>query len=195
MRRIFLIASVSVLTICAKAQRIEATAHSNDIAVTAGGYFAGNTPLNLGAAWALEGTFAHRLASLPLIGLYAELPVAGSFNSSIPTFNGQSVARSYNSLFITPGLRLKLAPSFFLSPYVSGGLGYARFSRHLANGTTTPNSSFAFDVGGGLDWKIAPFLSLRGELRDFNSGGLGLETSLLGRQNNLFATLGLVIRF
>lgn len=170
-------------------------AQKNDIALTAGGYFNVSTPLDLGTAPALEGTFAHRIAKVPLLGLYVELPVAGSFSSSIPTLSGLAVARSYTSLFITPGLRLRLAPSFPISPYVSAGLGYARFNRQLFNGTSSANSTFALDVGGGLDLKILPLVGLRAEVRDFNSGGIGLQTLALGRQNNLFVTAGITLRF
>jgi hypothetical protein len=96
---------------------------NNDLALTGGGQFAFSNPLDLGAAWALEGAFAHALMSVPLASLSAELPVAGSFTSSLPTLNGFHVARSYNALFITPGVRLRLAPSFPLSPYLSAGSG------------------------------------------------------------------------
>jgi hypothetical protein len=48
---------------------VSAKAQSNDVGVTAGGYFAVSNPLNLGVAWALEGTFAHRIASVPLASL------------------------------------------------------------------------------------------------------------------------------
>jgi hypothetical protein len=170
-------------------------AQKNDIALTAGGYFNVSSPLSLGAAPALEGTFAHRIASVPLLGVYAELPVAGSFSSNIPTISGISVVRSYTSLFITPGLRVRLAPSFPLSPYVSAGLGYARFNRQLFTGGSTSDSTFAFDVGGGLDIKFLPIVGLRAEVRDFNSGGVGLETLVLGRQNNVFVTAGITLRF
>lgn len=174
---------------------VAAQAQKNDIALTAGGYFNVSSPLSLGAAPALEGTFAHRIAHVPLLGIYAELPVAGSFSSDIPTLSGLTVARSYTSLFITPGLRLRLAPSFPISPYVSAGLGYARFNRQLFNGTSSSENSFALDIGGGLDLKILPVVGLRAEVRDFNSGGVGLETLVLGRQNNVFVTAGLTLRF
>lgn len=170
-------------------------AQSNDLGITAGGYLALSNPLSLGAAWALEGSYAHRLASVPYLWLGAELPVAGSFTLDIPSLSGLTIAKSYTSLFITPGVRLRLAPSFPVSPYFAVGLGYGRFNRQLLNGGTSANNTFAFDVGGGLDVHIAPAVSLRAELRDFNSGGLGLETLLLGRQNNLFATAGLAFRF
>lgn len=172
-----------------------ATAQSNDVALTAGGYFAVSNPLDLGAAFALEGTVAHSIASIPFASAAIEVPVAGSFKSSIPTLAGTTLARSYTSLFITPGLRLRLAPSFPVSPYFAVGLGYGRFNRTLFNGTTSAQSTFALDIGGGLDLKVLPFISLRGEIRDFNSGGLGIETLALGRQNNLFVTIGLAVRF
>jgi opacity protein-like surface antigen len=170
-------------------------AQKNDIALTGGGYFDVGNPLNFGAAPALEATFAHRIAYVPLFGLYAEIPVAGSFSSNIPTISGLTVARSYTSLFITPGLRLRLAPSFPLSPYVSAGLGYGRFNRQLFTGGSSSDSTFAFDIGGGLDLKFLPFVGLRAEVRDFNSGGVGLETLALGRQNNVFVTAGITLRF
>lgn len=175
---------------------LPAIAQKNDLGFGVGGYGAASNPLNLGAAWALEGSYARQFASVPLLSLSAELPIAASYKSSIPTLNGTTLARSYTSLFVTPGLRLRLAPSFPLSPYVAAGLGYGRFNRELYNGTTSPYGAFAFDVAGGLDLKILPFVSLRGEVRDFNSSTFGFQSFIApGRQNNIFVTLGLGVRF
>jgi len=187
-RKAALIAFLFTLSVCAMAQ-------STDVALTAGGYFAVSNPADLGAAFALEGTVAHRVAEIPLASVAVEVPIAGSFKSSIPTLSGLAVARSYTSLFITPGVRLRLAPSFPVSPYLSAGLGYGRFNRTFFNGRTSAESTFAVDIGGGLDFKVLPFVGLRAEIRDFNSGGVGIETLALGRQNNLFVTLGLALRF
>jgi hypothetical protein len=177
-------------------------AQKNDVALTGGGYFEVSSPLNLGAAWALEGSYARRLAGWHLISIAAELPIAGSFSSSIPTLSGLSVATSYSSLFITPGVRVRLAPSFFLSPYVAAGVGYGRFNKTLISGENTSNSTMAFNIGGGLDMKILPHISLRGEIRDFNSGGLDLpgvpsflSSAATGRLNNLFITAGISLKF
>lgn len=176
-----------------------AFAQKNDIALTGGGYAEVTDPLNLGAAWALEGSYARRLVGVPMLALSAELPVAVSFSSSIPTLSGLNIATSYDSLFITPGLRLRLAPSFFLSPYLAAGIGYGRFNKTLLDGSTRVDGNLAFDIGGGLDMKILPHISLRGEIRDFNSGGLDLPSVLstlaTGRQNNLFVTAGVAVRF
>ncbi|MBV9181681.1 MAG: outer membrane beta-barrel protein [Acidobacteria bacterium] len=180
-----------VLIIC-----LDAGAQKNDFGLTLGGYLAASNPLNIGAAWAIEATYARRFLSLPVVSISGELPWATSFQSSIPTFNGTTLARSYTSLFITPGLRLRLAPSFLVSPYVSAGLGYGRFNRQLLNGTTSPEGTFALDVAGGLDLKVLPFVSLRGELRDFNSSTFGFQSLISGgRQNNVFLTFGLGVRF
>ena len=173
-----------------------ARAQENDLGATVGGYFAGSNPLNIGAAGALEASYARRIASLSVFSLSGELPVAGSFRSPIPTLSGITLARSYTSLFITPGLRLRLAPAFPISPYVCLGVGYGRFHRTLFNRTTSSEGAFAIDIGGGLDIKILPFVSIRGEIRDFNSSTVGLQSLLAaGRQNNIFVTLGLGVRF
>lgn len=173
-----------------------ASAQKNDLGFGVGGYVAASNPLNLGAAWALEGSYARRIIGVPFVSLSGELPIAASYKSSIPTLNGTTLARSYTSLFITPGVRVRLAPSFFISPYVAAGLGYGRFNRELYNGTASPYGAFAFDVAGGLDLKILPFVSLRGEVRDFNSSTFGFQSFIAtGRQNNIFVTLGLGVRF
>lgn len=185
-----------VLLWCLLVPVLTARAQKNDLSVTTGGYFTADNPFNIGAAWALEGSYARRVFSVPFISLSGELPVAESFKSSIPNLNGTTLTRSYSSLFITPGLRLRLAPSFPVSPYVAGGVGFARFNRKLNDGTTSPYDALALDVGGGIDVKVLPFISVRGEVRDFNSSNFSVESLLSGgRQNNIFVTLGLSLKF
>lgn len=194
--RKFLLVIVSLLLVGS------AFAQKNDVALTGGGYFEVTNPLNLGAAWALEGSYARRFAGVPLLSLSFEVPVAGSSGSSIPTIAGLNIATSYSSLFVTPGLRLRLAPSFFLSPYVAAGVGLGHFNKTLITGVNTSNNTMAFDVGGGLDMKILPHISLRGEIRDFNSGGLDIpgvpsfiSSVSTSRLNNLFITAGVSVKF
>jgi len=178
---------------------ISARAQKNDVAFTAGGYLQTTSPLDLGAAWALEGSYARTFWQGPALSASVEVPIAGSFESSIPTLSGLTIASSYNSLFITPGVRVRLGPSFFLSPYVAAGIGYGRFNKNLIGGAHVTDNTVALDIGGGIDLKILPFISLRGEIRDFNSGGLNLpsfaQNLATGRQNNLFITAGVAVRF
>jgi hypothetical protein len=176
---------------------LPALAQKNELAIGAGGYF----PVNLtgaGNAAAIEGSFAHRIASVPLFSAYIELPVVGTLNSNVTT-SGLVSSASYSALFVTPGLRVKFAPGSFVSPWLAAGGGLAHFSANsglrLLSGTDTTNTG-VFDFGGGLDMKVAPYLSVRGEVRDFYSGGLGFNISNFNqRQHNVVATAGLVFRF
>jgi opacity protein-like surface antigen len=171
-----------------------AYAQSNELAVTVGGYFPVNSDVGAGNAFAVGGSFAHRIAHLPLVSLYAEIPVFATFNSTtsvIQTANGRA---SYSTLFVTPGLKLKVAPAFPISPYVLAGGGVAHFSK---SNVTTDSSTYSgtFEVGGGLDWKIFPFISARAEAREFYSGNPDIVNGLSNRQHQLIASAGLVFRF
>jgi hypothetical protein len=124
-----------------------------------------------------------------------EVPfVAGFSNQRTLTslFNGQN----YNSLYFTPGIKVKFVPGFFLSPYLAGGVGLAHFS--ASNGGGSEND-FAADIGGGLDIKVLPHVSLRGEVRDFITDTPGLSFNVLqniiGKTNSIVASGGVVIRF
>ncbi len=200
LKKVLLIGVVLVLGSAALAQ-------STELAVTVGGYIprSPGAPLTLAKAVAVQGNFAEKIFGVPLVSLYFELPVVAGFSTDVAsTVNSASVIRNYSSLFITPGLKLKLAPSFPISPYAVADVGWARFkgSSTLAGGTTNPNevkNTNVFAFGGGLDMKIAPFLSFRGEVRDFYSGlpsfsNLSLAM-LKGRQHNIVPSGGLVLRF
>ncbi len=171
-----------------------ALGQKNELAVTAGGQFSSNSAFNTGSSWAIGANFAHRIFHAPLVSLYWELPVVVGPKSIIKLPS----ETDYSSLFVTPGLKVKFAPELSISPYLAGGVGFARF--HNAANATSPDTSTTkavFDIGGGIDWKIAPFVSARGEVRDFYSGlpDLGLASGLSGRQHNVVPQIGLVLRF
>lgn len=186
-----------LIAIAAILAALPAYAQKNELSIGAGGYF----PVNLsgvGNAVAIEGSFARRVASVPLLSVYIELPVVGTLNSSVSNPVLTSSA-SYSALFVAPGVRVKFAPGFAVSPWLAAGGGLAHFSANsglrLFSGTDTTNTG-VFDFGGGLDAKVAPFFSVRGEVRDFYSGGLGFNLATFNqRQHNIVATAGLVFRF
>ena len=169
-------------------------AQSNELAVTAGGQFPNNSQFNSGASWAVGASFAHRIFHVPLVGLYWEIPVVGAPNSVMKT----PFRTTYSSLFVTPGLKVKFAPELPISPWLAAGIGVARY-HNAANATFSDQTSTktVFDIGGGIDWKIAPFISARGELRDFYSGlpDIASASGLSGRQHNVVPQVGLVLRF
>ena len=84
------------------------------------------------------------------------------------------------------------APGFIISPWLAAGIGWSHFSSTQTNASDT---NFAADWGGGLDFKVFPFVSLRLEARDFYSGVPQLIYPLSGNQNNIVVSGGLVLRF
>jgi len=148
----------------------------------------------------LEGALAVRLADAKLASLYVELPVAGIPSQKL-TFSStpSTVIDHLSTVFITPGLRLKVLPIAPISPWVSFGGGWARYS--LDSGVKTNKG--AVQYGGGLDFKTGlPLLGFRAEVRDFVTGdpNFGLGTVLAGNNgglhhHNILAGGGIVLRF
>src|SRR5579884_3308459 len=102
-----------------------AAAQSNEVALTVGGYFP--VSLSAGNSFAVEGNVAHRILHVPLAAVYVEVPIAGTTGSQSNELIAITcvisgcppIANNYTALFVTPGLKLKLAPSFPISPYVA----------------------------------------------------------------------------
>ena len=187
MRRLLVLVLLASAGSVAQAQKIE-------LGVVGGGLISSGLP----TTGAVEGSLAYRIFGVPMASLYFELPIAGGFNNSVPAAipvltctNPCTVVTSYSSLFVGPGVKLKLAGGLPLSPFVTWGVGVAHFAQTRPSGNTSTNSALV-QFGGGLDWKIAPFLGLRGEVRDYYTGpaiGTG------GRQHNVLAGAGVVLRF
>ncbi len=112
-----------------------------------------------------------------------------------------TVPQNYASLYVTPGLRLKVLPTARLSPWVALGGGYALYeqSAKLSNGQNSTSkflSRGVFDFGGGLDYQLFRLFGLRGEVRDFVSGNLNLNAALSSStQHNIVASGGISVRF
>lgn len=169
-----------------------AMAQSNELALTFGPQFPSGSNYGFGHSWAVQANFAHRIVNAVAANLYVELPLVWG-RENTRRFSPAGLRDHYTSFFITPGLRLKLLPQFPISPYGVVGAGFARFRRTETDQVSREN---VIDYGLGADWKIAPFLSARGEWRDFNSGVPRLEFPNPGsRQHNHMVTVGLVARF
>lgn len=173
---------------------VSAFAQNNELGVTAGGYFPINSSADSGNAFAVGGSFAHRVFGVPMAAIYFELPVYGTFNSTSDIVSTADGHARYSALFVTPGLKLKLASAFPISPYFVVGGGLARFSKSNVTTDSTTNTG-VFDVGGGLDFKIAPFVSARTEVRDYYSGNPKILNGFTDREHQLVTSVGLVLRF
>ena len=194
-----------VLALCAAST---AAAQKNEIGLLIGGI----SPLDrdakapnlgkvaIGVGLAYQVNFAHRLVNAKLAALYFEIPITGSPSTDVNSSNVLS-PRSYSSLFITPGLKLKVLPVAGVSPYLAAGIGFARLAGGSARQDGQPNTgdrgtvTGVFDIGAGLDLKVAPFVSLRGEIRDFISGSPEFNLSVSGKQHTVMFAGGVVLRF
>jgi hypothetical protein len=161
---------------------------------------AGSGSADISTSFALEVAFDQRVINAHIASLYLELPVivapsvgVGSANVLLP--------RSYSSVFVAPGLKLKILPVGGFSPYLVLGGGLAHFS----SGSTTQNDSIgngggatsaAYDFGGGLDMRVLPLIGIRVEVRDVSSGNPSFNVPVVGgRQHNVLFGAGIVLRF
>lgn len=89
---------------------------------------------------------------------------------------------------------MKFAPGFPISPYLAGGIGWGSFR---STNTSATSNEFAGDLGGGVDFKILPYISLRGEVRDYYTSAptLDIPSVYQGHVNNIVFSGGAVFRF
>jgi hypothetical protein len=147
----------------------------------------------------LEGALGVRVLNAHLASLHLELPVAGIPSQPLTLAGVPGTLDHLGTIFITPGIRLKLAPIAPISPWVSVGGGWAHYSLDTAG--VTQNKA-ALEYGGGLDFKTGlPLLGFRAEVRDFVTGnpdfGAGslFSTESGLHHHNILVGGGLVLRF
>jgi hypothetical protein len=186
---------------------ISVAAQRNELSLTVGAMKPGKvslapstgiTNVSAGTSFALQADYSTRFLTVGVASLYFDFPLAVVPKTTLDTSNTLSV-RSYSSLFFTPGVKVKALPLGKVSPYAVAGIGLARLN---PGDTTSTGGNLgsqivgAYSLGGGVDVKAAPFISLRGEVRDYTISKLGFDIDLLKkRQHNLFVTAGVVLRF
>lgn len=164
-------------------------AQSNEFAAEASGLLTASN-YNPGAGVGFQLNYAHRFFHVPLVSVYGEIPFVAGFDTSVSV--ADLARENYNSYYVTPGVKVKFAPGFIISPYLAAGVGWSHFS---STQTNTSDTKFAADFGGGLDFKVFPFVTLRLEARDFYSGVPQLIVPTSGNQNNIVVSGGVVLRF
>jgi hypothetical protein len=206
MKRLFILIVILCASTCALAQKA-------DVALVVGGSFVSDTKetfltpsttlfdtVKTDHHLFLEGALGVRLLNARVASLSVELPVAGITSQKITLASTPgTVVDHLSTVFITPGLRLKLLPISPISPWVSVGGGWARYS--LDSGLKTNKG--AIQYGGGLDFKTGlPLLGFRVEVRDFVTGNpdFGVGSVIAGNNSglhhhNILAGGGIVLRF
>jgi hypothetical protein len=198
------IAAVLVLVVVLS---VSAVAQKHELAVTLGGNFPTNDQYNPGKSLAVGAQYDGRIFHVPTVSLYLDVPLVvatkSTFTEPAPIFcpittPNCSLRNSYRSFFLTPGVKLKFgAPLVPFQPYVVAGFGVAHYNTTGSTffGANSSNKP-VFEVGGGVDMKIAPFVALRGEIRDFVSGTPNIAAITdKGHQHNIAPQVGLVFRF
>jgi hypothetical protein len=150
-----------------------------------------------------------RFARLGPAALMAELPifVVQATNTDLIPLIAQPVFGDTSGVsgFITPGAVLRFGPDSILSPYGFFGAGYARvveaqlISTDPVRGDFVDKGTWAINYGGGADLRLARFLAIRGELRNFYTGSTSsaafLPATETRQRNTLLLTGGLVFHF
>jgi opacity protein-like surface antigen len=188
-------AVIAVVFVCLVLS-VAAFGQSFEVAVLGGGHIPVSPSVNVSSGFAVQGNLAGRIAGVPLVGVYVEVPVIATFGLDAGSSCVTNAVCKFNSLWVTPGLKLKFAPELPISPYVMTGVGVVRFKTTQSTGSENSETHPVFDIGGGADMKIAPFVSLRGEIRDMYSGSPRFSiAAVTSRQHNLMIEGGLVFRF
>jgi opacity protein-like surface antigen len=183
---------------------LSAAAQKSEVGIVAGGKMTsdgtspatGKTTVN--TAFAFEVNYATQLISLKAAALELNIPLLAVPTSEINTSN-LFTAKSYSSIYLTPGVRVRLGT--VLSPYVEAGVGFVRFgpSSTTLGGTpsgATSSTKAAFHVGGGLDLRPSKSpVGFRFEAKELYTGVPDLAIPRLSLHNNVFLGGGIVLRF
>jgi hypothetical protein len=165
-----------------------------------GGAFPDNN-LHFSKGLTFEVNYAHRVLGAGIASVSLEVPLVVNWDEHLNS-DARQIPESFKSYFMTPAVRLNVLSDTAISPWVSLGGGFGRFSESsalLSGQTNTGNTGTitgALQAGFGLDVKILRRFSVRGEVRDFWSGvpQLNVDTGK-SRQHNFFVAGGIVWHF
>ena len=156
---------------------------------------------DLGAGTAFGINYGRLIVSGRKVALYGEVDLLANPRRDVSS-NSSFATQNVASLYVTPGIRVKVLPTSTISPFGVIGGGYALYeqSTTLLNGQPNPAprelSRGTFDFGGGVDVHVWRWLALRGEARDFYSGSPGYNLpAISGGQHNVAISGGFVVRF
>jgi opacity protein-like surface antigen len=157
--------------------------------------------LNAGAGVGLQVNYGRRFLEGNKFALYGEINFLASPLREVSS-SVTSATKNFASLYITPGVRLKVLPKSRISPYFAIGGGYADYEQSTTeiNGQPNPASRQlargVFDFGAGVDVHVWRWVALRGEARDFYTGSPNYNlASISGGQHNVVAGGAIVLRW
>ena|SRR5215467_13584377 len=187
---------VLMMGLCAAAQKSEVGIVFGEKITPDGTSPTGTTKVN--TAFAFEVNYAAQLISGKAAALEINVPLLAVPTSQTNASN-LLTAKSYSSLYLTPGLRVRLGT--IISPYVEAGVGFARFgpsSTNLGGGPSgaTSTTKSAFSVAGGVDLRLKKSpVGFRFEARELYTGVPNLAIPKLNLHNNVLLGGGIVLKF
>jgi len=182
---------------------LTAAAQKNEIGLVIGGKVTpdGTSPTGattINTASAFEVNYASQLLGGKAAGVDLNIPLLAFPTSEI---NRSTVftAKSYSSLYLTPGLRVHVGTT--ISPFVEAGVGLVRFgpsSTTISGGRSgaTNSTKAAYTVGGGVDLRpLKSPIGFRLEVRELYAGVPNLAVPRLSLHNNVLVGGGIVLKF
>ena len=154
---------------------------------------------NLDSGIALQANYGYGFWSNRHLNLSAEVHFLANGQREVRASN-PTLTRDIATLFVTPGLRVKFAPVHRISPWISGGAGYALYEQSFfrIDGASNPAPRFTHRgtvaFGGGADFPLWKWIGGRLEIRDFYTGNPSLNTALRSGQHNVVVGGGFLLR-
>jgi hypothetical protein len=177
----------------------------NELALGLGGIPAlprSNTPsLDAGSGIALQVNYGRQLLRANKVAIFGEINFLASPLRDVSS-SSTTATHDFASLYLTPGVRVKLFPASRFSPYAVAGGGYGDYEQSATRIDGKPNPApretarGVVDFGAGVDVRVWRFIALRGEARDFFTGSPDYSLpSISGWQHNVAATGAVVLRW
>jgi len=157
--------------------------------------------IHFGNGLTFGGNYSRLIMTRGIFGIFGE--VSGAYSPDMKLNLSQNlIPKSYQSYFVTPGLRVNIFSGDSVTPWVSlgGGYGYFKQSSDLVFGGPNPGKTSTntgvFQFGAGLDVWPWQRWGLRLEARDYYSGVPDLNvTTVRSRQHNIYVGGGVIRRF
>lgn len=156
--------------------------------------------LDLQPGTALQAVYGRRVARAAGGALFFDVGIVSVPLRDVETRIG-AATKDFATLYVTPALRLKFLPAARVSPWLTGGGGYALYEQSLLRTDGQVNSAPRLIhrgqvmFGGGVDVKVLRWVALRGEIRDFYTGSPAFNIPQSGGQHNIVVGGGFVLRF
>lgn len=140
---------------------------------------AGNCPSFLNDCSEKKTNWGVAMGTGGLFGIEEDISYAANFFGASTSLGSNSVMTLMTNLSLS-------FPTGPVRPYVSGGLGLVRTNVELTVGDllSTKNSSFGYDLGGGVNVLFPHHLGVRFDYRHFNSTGTLSILSFLGSSSS-----------